>query len=85
MAISIGQAGDVWRDTNGDDVVVTKRDTANKTVQIAGGNWTSENLASQGYTFVSRPAPAQSTDSRLDALETSTTALKARLDAAGIP
>lgn len=85
MSISIGQAGDVWRDTNGDDVVVTKRDTANKTVQIAGGNWTSENLASQGYTFVARFAPAVSTDSRLDQVEKDTTAIEARLSAAGIP
>jgi hypothetical protein len=75
--ISIGQPGDVWTDPTGIEVTITKRDTANKTVQIAGGNWTSENLASQGYTFLARFAPAASTDARLDSAE-------ARLTAGGL-
>ena len=75
--VSIGQVGDVWEDPSGIEVSITKRDIANKTVQIAGGNWTSENLASQGYTFLSRFAPAVSTDARLDSAE-------ARLTAAGL-
>ena len=78
MAISIAQTGDQWQDPNGVEVLITKRDRVNNLVQIAGGNWTSENLASQGYTFLSRAAPAQSTDTRLDKIE-------ARLSAAGIP
>ena len=85
MAISIGQVGDVWLDPSGVEVSITKRDTANKTVQIAGGNWTSENLASQGYAFVARFAPAVSTDARLDQVEKDTILIEARLSAAGIP
>ena len=78
MPISIGQAGDVWKDPTGVEVIVTQRDRSSNLVELAGKVWTSEDLAGQGYTFVGRAAPALSTDARLDDLE-------ARLREAGIP